>query len=108
MTSRSLDITEAREQISRLDERLRSEHVIRVTRRNRPVFAVVDLEYLDAILETIEILTDPESRELFVESLEDIKHGRVHDHEDVKRELLCQKPSSDESGSSGRRRPGGN
>lgn len=90
MSQGTLDITEAREQISRLAERLRNEQVIRITRRNRPVFAVVDLEYLEAILETIEILSDPESQRVFMESLEDIKRGRLHDHEDVKRELLCQ------------------
>lgn len=88
MSNGTLDITEARKQFNRLDERLRTEPVIYVTRHNQEVFAVVDIEYLSTIFETIEIVTNPESYKLFMQSLEDIKHGRVHDHEDVKRELL--------------------
>jgi prevent-host-death family protein len=88
MSRETLDITDARAQLTRLDERLRDEHVIHVTRHNKPVFAVVDLEFLTTVLETIEIMSDPESYRLFMQSLEDIKHGRVHDHEDVKKELL--------------------
>lgn len=87
MLTETIDISQAREEFSRLDERLRDEHVIKVTRRNKPVFAVVDLEFLQTILETIEIVSDPDSYKLFMASLEDIKHGRVHDHEDVRREL---------------------
>ena len=83
----TLDISEARNQFSRLDERLRDEHIIRVTRHNKPVFAVINLEYLATILETIEIMSDPQSFKLFQQSLDDLAQGRVHDHEDVKRAL---------------------
>lgn len=88
MTKSSLDISEARTQFNRLDQRLKDEHVIQVTRHNKPVFALVDLEFLSTVLETIEIMTDPDSFKIFMESLEDLKHGRVHDQEDVKKELL--------------------
>jgi len=87
MPDGTLDITEARAQLNRLDERLADERVIYVTRHNKQVFAVVDIEFLQIVLETIEIMSNPESLKLFQESLEDIKHGRVHDHDDVKREL---------------------
>jgi hypothetical protein len=43
---------------------------------------------LQAVLETIEILSDPDGLELLREGLRDIRAGRLHDHEDVKRELL--------------------
>ena len=88
MTTGTLDITEARRQFNKLGERLRDEQVIYITRHNKRAFAVVDIEFLSSVLETIEILTDPESHRMFMESLEDIKMGRLHDHEDVKRELL--------------------
>ena len=88
MTTGTLDITEARRQFNKLGERLRDEQVIYITRHNKQAFAVVDIEFLSSILETIEILSDPESHRMFMESLEDIKMGRLHDHEDVKRELL--------------------
>ncbi|MBX3364160.1 MAG: type II toxin-antitoxin system Phd/YefM family antitoxin [Phycisphaeraceae bacterium] len=88
MGNGTIDISDARSQFGRLDERLKNEHVIRVTRHNKPVFAVVDLEFLSTVLETIEIVSDPESYRMFMESLEDIRQGRIHDHEDVKKELL--------------------
>ncbi|HRJ49262.1 MAG: type II toxin-antitoxin system Phd/YefM family antitoxin [Phycisphaeraceae bacterium] len=88
MPTETLDITEARNQFTRLDERLKDERVIHVTRHNKPVFAVVNIEFLATVLETIEIVSDPDSYRLFRESLEDIRNGRLHDHEDVKRELL--------------------
>ncbi len=88
MTTGTLDITEARRQFNKLGERLRDEQVIYITRHNKHAFAVVDIEFLASVLETIEILSDPDSHRMFMESLEDIKMGRLHDHEDVKRELL--------------------
>ncbi|MCW5776025.1 MAG: type II toxin-antitoxin system prevent-host-death family antitoxin [Phycisphaeraceae bacterium] len=88
MRDAQLDITEARNQFNRLDERLRHERVIRVTRHSKPVFAVVDIEFLATMMETLEIMSDPESYRLLLESLEDVRRGRLHDHERVKRELL--------------------
>ena len=88
MTTGTLDITEARREFNRLDERLREEQVIYITRHNQSAFAIVDLEFLTTVLETIEIMSDPESYEIFQQSIEDIRNGRVHDHDDVKRELL--------------------
>lgn len=88
MTTKSIDISEARSQFSQLDERLKRERVIRVTRHKKDAFAIVDVEYLEALLETVEILSDPESMTLLAQSIADIQEGRLHDHEDVKRELL--------------------
>ena len=83
----TLDISEARKQFNTLDERLASDPIIYVTRHNKSAFAVVDTEYLRAILETIEIVSDPRSLEMFKQSIEDIRAGRLHDHDDVEREL---------------------
>lgn len=88
MSEATLDISEARKQFNRLDEMLREEQFIKVTRHGKEAFAVVDLEFLEAILETIEIMQDRESFEMLQNSLNDIKHGRLHDHEDLKKELL--------------------
>lgn len=84
----SIEISEARGQLGHLGERVRDEQVIYVTKRGKEAFAVVDVEYLQAILETIEIVSDPESYKLFMASLEDIKNGRVIEHEQVKKDLL--------------------
>ena len=88
MTTTTLDISEARRQFTKLDERLREDQVIWVTRRNKKAFAVVDTELLETVLETIEILSDPDACKMLQQGLQDIKAGRLYDHEDVKRELL--------------------
>jgi PHD/YefM family antitoxin component YafN of YafNO toxin-antitoxin module len=88
MTDTTLDISEARTQFSKLDERLREHRVIWVTRHNKRAFAVVDTELLQTVLETIEIMSDPAAFKMLQESLQDIRAGRLHDHEDVKKELL--------------------
>ena len=83
----TLDISEARKQFNTLDERLETEPIIFVTRHNKTAFAVVNFEHISAMLETIEIMADPQSFKMFQQSLDDIKNGRLHDHEDVKNEL---------------------
>lgn len=87
MPGNTLDISEARKQLNSIDERLKDEQVIVITRHNKQVFAVVDLEYLSAVRETIEILNDPEAMEMLRQSIADIRAGRLHDHDDVEKEL---------------------
>jgi len=84
---KTLDISEARKQLNSIDERLRDEHVIVITRHNKKVFAVVDLEYLSAVKETIEVLSDPEAMQMLQQSIADIRAGRLHEHADVEKEL---------------------
>ena len=88
MTGTTLDISEARKQFTKLDERLLNDRVIWVTRHSKKAFALIDTELLQTILETIEIMSDPDSLEMLSQSLDDIRAGRLHDHEDVKREML--------------------
>ncbi len=88
MPTETLDISEARKQFNTLDKRLRKKSVIVITRHNKGAFAVVDIEYLSAVMETLEILADPESLKMLQDSIADIRAGRLHDHEDVKREVL--------------------
>jgi PHD/YefM family antitoxin component YafN of YafNO toxin-antitoxin module len=83
-----LDISEARKQFNTLDKRLKDERVLYVTRHGNQAFAVVDIEYLSALKETIEILSDPEAMEMLRKSIDDVREGRLHDHDDVQDELL--------------------
>ncbi len=87
MAAKTLDISEARKQLSSIDERLKDERIILVTRHNKKAFAIVNLEYLSAVMETIEVLSDPEAMQMLEESIADIRAGRLHDHEDVEKEL---------------------
>jgi PHD/YefM family antitoxin component YafN of YafNO toxin-antitoxin module len=83
----TLDISEARKQFNTIDERLATDPIIYVTRHNKTAFAIVNVEHICAMLETLEIMSDPDSFQMFQKSLEDIRKGRLHDHEDVKNEL---------------------
>jgi prevent-host-death family protein len=87
MSTHTLDISEARKQFNKLDDLLRDDHVIKITRHGKGAFAVVDIDYLQTMIETIDILSDPDTSKALQEGLEDIKKGRLHDHDDVKREL---------------------
>lgn len=88
MATPTLDISEARRQFSTLDRRLKDDRVITITRHNREAFAVVDIDYLWAMLETMEILADPEAMQMLQAGIADVRAGRLRDHEGVKRELL--------------------
>ncbi len=83
----TIDISEARRQLNSIDKQLSSEPIIYVTRHGKTAFAFVDAECISVMLETIEIMSDPESYEAFQCSLRDIKNGRLHDHDDVMKEL---------------------
>jgi len=86
-TAPTLDISEARKQLNSIDERLKDERIIYITRHNKKAFAVVNLDYLSAVIETIEILNDPEAMQMLQRSLDDIRAGRLSDHDDVEKEL---------------------
>lgn len=87
MVLSTLDISEARKHLNSLDERLKDERVIVVTRHGKKAFAAVDLEYLETVLETLEILSDPEAMEMLQKSIADVQAGRVHSHDEIEREL---------------------
>ena len=85
--SLDLEISEARKQFNTLDERLQDHPVIYVRRHHKQAFAIVNIEYLESVLETVDILADPDALDALQRSLADIKKGRVHTHASVKREL---------------------
>ncbi|MSU76719.1 MAG: type II toxin-antitoxin system Phd/YefM family antitoxin [Gemmataceae bacterium] len=86
-TTTTLDISEARKQFSKLDVRLRDDPLIWITRHNKRAFAVVDMELMEAVLETLDILQDPNALSMFQASLADVKAGRMHDHSEIERDL---------------------
>lgn len=83
----ALDISEARKQLTRIDERLKEDRIIWVTRHNKRAFACVDIAWMETILETLAVLDDPATFKMLNESLEDIRHGRVYDHDDLDKVL---------------------
>lgn len=87
MPGATLDISEARKRFNTLDRDLRERPVIYITRHNKSAFAVVDVDYLETIMETMEVLADEEARTLLEKSIDDIRSGRLIDHDDLGREL---------------------
>ncbi len=84
-----LTITQARRSLLELPERLRRgpERAVSITRRGRPVLAVMPWEFYESLIETLEVLSDPAMTTALRNSLEDLKHGRVRTHEEVRKRL---------------------
>ena len=87
MSGTTLDISEARRQFNSLDKRLDSDQIIYITRHGKEAFAIVNMDYLRAVLETMDILSDPDAMRMLGESLDDIRNARFHDHDEVEQEL---------------------
>ena len=84
-----LTISEARKVLLNLPEKLArtSERAMTITRRGRPVLAILPWEFYESIVETLEILGDPEMVQALRESLEDLKGGRVVSNAEAKKRL---------------------
>ena len=86
--ARIVPFTEARAKLTELLDEVeaRHEHLV-ITRKGRPAAVVVSSEEWEALEETLEILSDPETMEALRESEEDVAAGRVYSWDEVKREL---------------------
>ncbi len=87
MTETTLSIGEARDRLTRLPEELaQADHpeAITVTRRGEPVLAVLSWEFYEALMETLDILGDPEQLELLRQGIRDVSDGRTVPWEQVK------------------------
>jgi prevent-host-death family protein len=84
-----LTISEARKALLDLPEKLARtpDRAVTITRRGRPVLAILPWEFYESIVETLEILGDPEMVTALRESLEDVKRGRVVSHAEAKKRL---------------------
>ena len=83
-----ITITNARNALTKLPEKLeQNPAIIEVTRQNIPVLAILNWEDWEAIVETLEILADPDAMEQLRESVADIEAGRVRDLRAVGKEL---------------------
>ena len=80
-----LTISEARKEFVDLPEKLarEHEHAVIVTRRGQPVLAVLPWESYESIVETLEVLSEPELMAELRGSIENIERGRLLSHEDV-------------------------
>ncbi|HMH50776.1 MAG TPA: type II toxin-antitoxin system Phd/YefM family antitoxin [Candidatus Acidoferrum sp.] len=84
-----LTISEARKALLDLPEKLARtpERAVTITRRGQPVLAILPWEFYESIIETLDILGDPEMVKTLRESLEDLKRGRVVRNAEAKKRL---------------------
>lgn len=80
--------TEARSTLSELLDEVseRQEHVV-ITRNGRPAGVVLSSEEYEALTETLEVLEDDETLAALRESETDVREGRVHPMDEVRRDL---------------------
>ena len=53
----------------------------------RPVLVVMPWEFYESLVETLDVLSDPEMASALRESLEDLKRERLYSHAEAKRRL---------------------
>ena len=84
-----LTISEARKALLDLPEKLARTpaRAVKITRRGQPVLAVLPWEFYESIIETLDILGDPEMVKALRESLEDHERGRVVTNAEAKKRL---------------------
>ena len=80
-----LTISEARKEFLDLPEKLarEPERAVIITRRGQPVLAVLPWEFYESLVETLEVLSEPELVEELRESIKDIERGRLLSHKEV-------------------------
>jgi antitoxin YefM len=85
---KDIPITTARHEITSLPERLEKEPgAVAITRRGKPVLAVMPWELYESLIETLEILGDPELMNALRQSIKEVEAGKGIPWEDAKRDL---------------------
>ncbi|MEW6668209.1 MAG: type II toxin-antitoxin system Phd/YefM family antitoxin [Thermodesulfobacteriota bacterium] len=82
-----LTISEARNRFMRLPDEIPDNEVVAVTRRNKEVMACMSWELYEGLLETMEILADPDLMKMIKKGTEDIKAGRTFTIEQARKRL---------------------
>jgi PHD/YefM family antitoxin component YafN of YafNO toxin-antitoxin module len=81
-----LTISEARKGFLDLPEKLARdpEHALCVTRRGRPELAVMPWDLYESIIETLDILSEPELVTALRESIEELENGDLLTQDEVR------------------------
>ena len=73
-----IPITEARNKFMKLPDQAAKHQILAVTRRNKEVMAVMSWELYEGLIETLEVMADPELMKLLKKGVDDVKAGRTH------------------------------
>lgn len=90
----TLTITEAREQLTKLPDQFAEEQApepVTVTRHGEPVLAILPWKLFESLVETLDILSDPEAMAQFRASVAELERGeRGRELSEVLKELGWQ------------------
>ena len=85
---KDLPITAARDELTSLPDRLSQTHeTVTVTRRGKPVLAILPWEEYETLVETLEIMADEDLMAALRQSLKEAKQGKLIPWERVRRKL---------------------
>ncbi len=85
---KDIPITEARHELTSLPERLAAEPgAVAVTRRGKPVLAIMPWELYEAIIDTLDILADAELMAALRQGIREAEEGKGLAWEQVKQDL---------------------
>lgn len=85
---KDIPITEVRDELTSLPEQLTQTHeTVTVTRRGKPVLAILPWGEYEALVETLEVLSDPELMTALRKSIKEAKQGKLIPWEQAKRKL---------------------
>ena len=88
--TREMPIVQARKDLTRLPEQFEREPeagAVAVTRRGRPVLAIMSWEFYEAIVETLEILGDEDLLGALKEGIKEVEGGEGIPWEQAQQEL---------------------
>ena len=87
-----ISIVKARAMLTQLPELLAEENrAVALTRRGKPVLALMPWELFQSIVETMEIMGDAEMTELLRQGIRDVQEGNVVSLDEVKAQLGINK-----------------
>ena len=89
---REMTIVEARNRLTQLPEELSTDgsHTLAITRRGKPVLAMMPYELYDSVIETLEILGDPEMMALLQQGVREADSGQLVKWENAKQKLATK------------------
>ena len=88
--TKSMGMIDARKRLTSLPEEFAQAPelgAVAVTRRGKPVLAVLSWDLYESLLETLEIMGDPEMMKALRRGAQDIAAGRLATSDEVRRDL---------------------
>lgn len=85
--SKSININEVKDQILQLPTQLNDEPAVIITDAGLPVMVAISYEKYMSMLETIEILSDPEFKDQLIAGIKEYQEGKRVSWSDAMKEL---------------------